>query len=100
MTETHGQHCPCFAELTAEVGRLRSVVTLDEDKVKATDLQLRDCHKLLDIARELLSENGGSPGTVREIRDLLKRHKTSEKRKPIFIFCSGCGSQQKDCKCT
>ena len=71
-----------------------------EGRLKDVDRQLCDSHKLLDIARELLSEHGGSPGTVREIRDLLKRHKTSETRKPIFILCSGCGSQQKDCKCT
>ncbi len=24
----------------------------------------------------------------------------NDTRKPIFILCSGCGSQQKDCKCT
>ncbi len=34
------------------------------------------------------------------LKKLEGKHTTNEKRKPVFIFCSGCGSQQKDCKCT
>ena len=122
LTDLESKRAKIFQD---DVNLAKSVIALTRAERQISALRrglggivlMTDCMKASDAAEKILNDTAEEQG-MRESNErcacddqglcqvhaafkyTVEGRNPNEKRKPVRILCSGCGSQQKDCKCT